>query len=209
MIASVIEHVRVPVFIMVRPRAGHFVFSDDELLVMRREIEMARASGIAGIVTGVLRSDRTIDVERTRQLVETAADLPVTFHRAFDLVKDMSEALDQLIAAGVRRVLTSGGAATALEGASAIARLVDQAGGRIRVMAGGGVRENNVRELIARTHVAEIHTGVSRMVGADPWPRHPGVGIARRSPEDEWAWREVEEEEMRRVVASAKSAPRV
>jgi copper homeostasis protein len=143
---------------MIRPRGGAFVYSDDEIDAMTRDIEHVGSTGIAGIVTGVLTPDARVDVERTRTLVNAAAGLPVTFHRAFDSAANLPDALEQLIQIGVSRVLTSGGAPTALEGASVIAALVDQARERIAIMAGGGIREYNVRDVIARTGVREVHS---------------------------------------------------
>ena len=162
-VASVVEHLRIPVFTIVRPRTGDFVYDEDELRRMLRDVRAAGSAGLAGVVTGILSADGTVDAARTRALVEAAAPLPVTFHRAFDSVADTARALETLIDAGIVRVLTSGGAATALEGANTIAALVRQAGDRIVVLAGGGVRAHNVRDLIARTGVREVH---SRFVGA-------------------------------------------
>ena len=157
LIAAVAERTQIPVVVLIRPRAGGFVFSDDEIDAMSRDIERARTMGIAGIVTGALTPDGRVDVERTRTLVNATAGLPVTFHRAFDSTANLPNALEQLIDLGVSRVLTSGGAATALEGAPVIAALVDQARERIAIMAGGGIREHNVRDVIARTGVREVH----------------------------------------------------
>ncbi|HMJ17082.1 MAG TPA: copper homeostasis protein CutC [Gemmatimonadaceae bacterium] len=160
--AAIIDATKLPVFVLIRPRAGDFVYSDEEIDLMIREVETAGIIGVAGIVTGALRSDHTVDIVQTRALVEAAAGLPVTFHRAFDSTIDTSDALEQLIDLGVTRVLTSGGASTALEGADIIAALVDQARDRITVVAGGGIREHNVSDVIRRTGVREIHT---RFVG--------------------------------------------
>lgn len=157
LIAAVLDETNLPVFVMIRPRGGGFVYSDDEIDQMLRDIERARSTSAAGIVTGVLTPDARVDVERTGALVNAASGLPVTFHKAFDSTDNLPEALEQLIQIGVSRVLTSGGAPTALEGASAIADLVDRARDRIAIIAGGGVREHNVRELIVRTGVREVH----------------------------------------------------
>jgi copper homeostasis protein len=145
LISAVTERVSIPVFVLIRPRGGGFDYGDDNIDVMTRDIELALSLGIDGIVIGALATNGSVDVANTRALVKASEPLPVTFHRAFDFVANLSEALEQLIDAGVQRVLTSGGSATALEGASTIARMVDQARGRIVVMAGGGIRESNVR----------------------------------------------------------------
>jgi len=157
LIAAVAEQTRLPVFVLIRPRAGDFIYSDDEFDQMIRDIELAGRMGIAGIVTGGLTSDGRVDVEHARTLVNAAAGLPVTFHRAIDSAIDLPAALEKAIEAGASRVLTSGGAAAAIDGVDVIAGLVGQAGNRVAVIAGGGIREHNVRDVIARTGVREVH----------------------------------------------------
>jgi copper homeostasis protein len=158
LIAAVVGQTKLPVVVMIRPRGGGFVYSDHEIGAMTRDIELAGAGGIAGIVTGVLAADGHIDIERTRALVSAAAGLPVTFHRAFDSTLNLPDALEQLIQIGISRVLTSGGAATALEGVATIAKLVDQARAWISIIAGGGIREHNARNVVARTGAREVHS---------------------------------------------------
>lgn len=175
LLRTVKERVPISVFAMIRPRGGPFVYSDDELAHMYRDIERAKECGADGIVIGILDRYHRIDLGRTRELVNLAAGVPVTFHRAFDLVPDKLAALDALADAGVKRVLTSGGPATAEEGASMLARLVDHARDRIVVLAGGNVRAHNVRDLVRRTGVREVHarceldpariTGIRRELG--------------------------------------------
>jgi copper homeostasis protein len=156
-VKAVIAAVSIPVFVMVRPRGGDFIYSDAELEQCAREIVAARAVRADGVVLGVLTDHSTIDVERTRTLVRHAGRLPVTFHRAFDATPDPEAALEDLIEAGASRVLTSGGAPTAAEGIEVLRRLAAQARGRIVVIAAGHVRPHNVGDLLARTSVTEVH----------------------------------------------------
>jgi len=158
LIDDVVRGAHIPVFVLIRPRAGDFVYTRPEIDAMIREIALARSSGVAGIVTGALNSDGTVDVDHTSALVKATGGLPVTFHRAFDSTPNLADALEQVIDAGASRVLTSGGAATALEGAAEIASLVDQAGRRISIVAGGSIRAHNVRDVVRWTRVAEIHS---------------------------------------------------
>ena len=144
----------IPGFVLVRPRAGDFVYTDAEHRTMLEQISRARSAGAHGIVTGDLSLDRT------RDLVAAARPLPVTFHRAFDVFPDRSEALERLIDLGVERVLTSGGAPTAPEGAEQIRRLVVQAKGRIAILPGGGIDAHNVARLVKETGVQEVHFSV-------------------------------------------------
>ena len=157
LVAAIVERIQLPVFVLIRPRAGDFVYSESEFDVMIRDIELTRTMGIAGIVSGALDVKGRVNVKRTRSLVKAAGGLPVTFHRAIDSAADLPAALDDAIEAGVGRVLTSGGAPTAREGVDVIAALVLQARERVSIIAGGGIREHNVHEVIARTGVHEVH----------------------------------------------------
>ena len=157
LIADVVEQVGVPVFVMIRPRGGSFVYSTTELEEMRRSIDRARELDVDGFVFGVLNSSNRIDTIRTQSLVDVAADLPVTFHRAFDRVHDRIDALDALMDLGIARVLTSGGAPTAPQGLASLRELVEVAGDDIVILAGGGVRFQNVLELVDETGVQEVH----------------------------------------------------
>ena len=143
---------------LIRPRTGDFVYSVEEIETILEDIEVARDLGVDGIVMGALTAEGRIAVAETRASVEAAGGLPVTFHRAFDVVDDPSHALEELIDIGVRRILTSGGKSTALDGADVIAKLVDQAHDRITIVAGGGIRESNVGEVIERGRVREVHS---------------------------------------------------
>jgi copper homeostasis protein len=199
MIAAVVEAVRIPVFVIVRPRGGDFVYSDDEMDVMRRDASMARELGAAGVVVGVLETAGSIDVGRTRAVLE-AASLPATFHRAFDIVPDQRSALETAIELGVERILTSGGARSAVEGADAIRALVEQAGDRVMVMAGGGIREDNVSDVVSRSRVREIHVRGVRVVNRADHAWKPGVSFRKPLLEDERAWEETDESRIARMV---------
>lgn len=150
-----------PVHGLVRPRGGDFVYSPAEIAVMQRDILHMRELGAAGVVLGLLHRDATVDVEATRRLVQLARPLKVTFHRAFDGTPSLEEALEDVIAAGCDRVLTSGGRSDALQGADVLARLVLQAGDRIEVAIGGGLRLANAAELALRTGASSFHGSLS------------------------------------------------
>lgn len=199
LVATTLEVSGIPVFALIRPRGGDFVYSRSELDVMRRDIDVFLTMGVGGFVIGALSADSTIDVRHTHAMVRAAGSIPVTFHRAFDFTPDLPAALEQLIDAGVQRVLTSGGAPTALEGAETIAGLVERARGRIIVMAGGGIRENNVREVVARTRVSEIHAGVSTPARS-PSSFAKAVKLRKSFPERELDWHELDEARMRQLV---------
>jgi len=204
MIAACRERVSIPLFVIIRPRGGGFVYSASELDVMRRDIVAARGLGADGVVIGVLRRDGRVDEDQARSLVGVAGDLPVTFHRAFDFVPDQSAALETLISAGVTRILSSGGAPTARDGVPVLASLVRQAGNRLVVMAGGGVREENVKEIVDGSGVREVHVRLTRLTRGDGPPLRAGVRVRKALPDDEAAWEETDEERVRRFVSVAK-----
>ena len=154
-----------PIFAMVRPRPGDFRCSAAELDRMEREIDRLRDAGADGLVLGVLDDRGSVDARALERLVARAAGLPVTFHRAFDRAPDARSALDTLIDLGLARVLTSGGAPTALEGADLLAELVERAAGRIVVLPGGNVRAGNAAELSRRTGASELHSSAGGEAG--------------------------------------------
>ena len=151
------ERLRIPIMSMVRPRGGDFCYSDVEFDVMRRDLIAAKALGVNGIVLGLLRPDGTVDADRTRELIDLARPLPVTFHRAFDMTRDPLEALDTLLDLGVDRLLTSGQEPSVLEGLDLIAQLVQRAAGRLIIMPGGGITARNVAKIAAASGVSELH----------------------------------------------------
>ena len=164
LIEAVRAAVRIQVFAIIRPRGGNFAYSDHELNVMRKDIVEAKARGMDGLVLGVLTNENTVDRESTTELIELARPLQVTFHRAFDVCTDMDRALEDVIACGADRLLTSGGKADALKGMHTIAGLRRKAGHRIRIMAGGGIRVSNVRHLALFTGIKEVHTSLNTQV---------------------------------------------
>jgi copper homeostasis protein len=203
MISAVKAAVRIPVFVIVRPRGGGFVHTADELGVMRLDIEAAKMLGADGIVIGVLTKDARVDVEQLRVLVAQAGELPVTFHRAFDLTRDTGEALESLMQCGVKRVLTSGGATTALEGVEAIGTLVRRASGQITIMAGGGIREETVQEIVHRSRVSEVHVRGTRQARVVMSPAAERIRLRKPLPQDESAFDETDERRIREFVRLA------
>ena len=164
LIGAVRERVSIPVAVMIRPRAGDFVYGPDEFRVMEADIRHAILAGANGVVVGPLTADGGIDQEGLKRLVGEAGPVPVAFHRAFDSVTRPLKALDVLIALKVARLLTSGGGVTAYEGRAAIGRLVERAGSELTVIAGGGVTAEHVAALLNATGVREIHlSGVSQV----------------------------------------------
>jgi len=156
-IALARERLTIPLFVLIRARPGDFLYSADEAQIMLRDIENCRQLGCDGVVIGALDADGGIDIELCRQLVRAAGPMQVTFHRAFDAARDLPQALEQVIALGCQRVLSSGGQASAEAGAAMLATLVAQAGGRIGVMAGAGLNAGNIASVASRSGCPELH----------------------------------------------------
>ncbi len=154
------EHLRVPVHVLIRPRSGDFFYSAHEFQLMRKDIQNAKQLGMDGVVLGLLNREFQIDVARTRELVELAHPLQVTFHRAFDQSHSWRDSLKAVIQTGAHRLLTSGCRAKAAEGLSTLARLVHEAKDRIIVMPGGGITPANVVRVLCATSTHEIHASL-------------------------------------------------
>ncbi len=161
--------VRMPVYVLIRPREGHFFYSEGELSVMLRDVALCREAGANGVVVGALDRHGHLHERHLRRLAEAAAGMGLSCHRAFDLVPNTAEALEMLIALGFERVLTSGQATSAWEGRERLHQLVEQAAGRIAVMPGGGITARNIRPLAEATGATEFHLSAKERAQA-PYP---------------------------------------
>ena len=153
-----------PVFPIIRPRGGDFLYTKNEFNAMRSDVLIARKLDYPGIVLGLLNADGSIDTERTKRLVDLASPMEVTFHRAFDRCKDPFKSLEDIIATGCKRILTSGQVANAVDATPLLKTLVEQAGDRIIIMPGSGVRSNNIKEIMQATGAKEIHSSARKMM---------------------------------------------
>jgi copper homeostasis protein len=188
MLAHLLETSSIPVYPIIRPRGGGFVYDDAECDVMLRNLIHVRDQGAPGAVIGALTRGGHVDREVVARLRDAATTMSLTFHRAFDRCRDPFEALEQLVALGINRILTSGQRARAHEGRELIADLVRAADGRISIMAGGGVSESDVGELVRTTGVREIHARASMIVRDEPgWESWAVVPFRTALPGDESA----------------------
>jgi copper homeostasis protein len=192
-----LHRLTVPVMVMIRPRGGDFLYSASEVAVMRRDVETAGTLGAHGVVLGLLHEDGAIDHARTRQLIEAARPMEVTFHRAFDLSRDLAASLDVLLDLGVDRVLTSCGRSAVIDGLDTLAALVERAGEALVVMPGGGIRPENVRAVAAVAGVREVHVGASRWRPSEMRHRVHEVPMGSRYEPDEYL---VEAADVTRIV---------
>ncbi|XP_065071698.1 copper homeostasis protein cutC homolog [Rhopilema esculentum] len=151
------ELVKIPVFVMIRPRGGDFLYSGLDFDVMKKEITIFKSHGADGFVFGILTRDGSIDVTRCQLLKDLCSPSPVTFHRAFDMVTDYKTALEEVISIGCERLLTSGLEPTALEGLDTLKSLIEQANGRIQVMPGGGINKRNLERILKGCGAQEFH----------------------------------------------------
>jgi copper homeostasis protein len=156
--------VTLPFHVMIRPRGGDFLYDAHEFEAMRRDIALAKRLGADGVVLGILDADGNVDVARTRELVDLARPLKVTFHRAFDMTADLFRALEDVCATGATRLLTSGGEQTSLQAPETIAQLIGRAQGRIIVMPGSGIKPENARSFVQQTGAKEIHVGLRSLI---------------------------------------------
>jgi copper homeostasis protein len=161
------------VHVIIRPRGGDFVFDEYEVATMERDVTAAREAGAHGVVIGALTADGDIDRPTIERLLVAAGDRSVTFHRAFDMARDPFAALEELIALGIDRVLTSGQDSSVLEGAPLIADLIDRAAGRIVVMPGGGITARNIDRVIAATGAREVHFAAGEILESTATHRNP------------------------------------
>ena len=152
----------VPIFPIIRPRGGDFLYTDIEFQIMKQDILIAKELGFKGVVIGLLNVDGSIDKIRTAELVSLAQPMQVTFHRAFDRCVDPMQGLEDIIATGCHRILTSGQVPYVANAIPLIKQLVDHANGRIIIMPGSGVRANNINEIIQQTGVVEIHSSARK-----------------------------------------------
>lgn len=188
--------------VIIRPRGYDFLYTEAEMEVMLHDIRIARELGVDGIVIGCLTAAAEVDVDRCERLIDAAGSLDITFHRAFDMTRDRSTALEAIIGLGIRRILSSGGQADVPAGISQLAGLVAQAGDRASIMPGGGVTAENIDEIVRATGVREIHLSARHGVrGGMTW-FNPDCSMGTFSKVDEYGWRETSEE----IVRNAKNA---
>jgi copper homeostasis protein len=161
LMGGVREQLQIPIFAMIRPRGGDFVYSNAEFAAMKSAIASAKKLGMDGVVLGILRQDRRVDVHRTGELIKLVRPLPTTFHRAFDESSDPRQALEHVIQTGAKRILTSGGAKNAPEGAGVLAKLVAAARDRIVIVPGAGINASNIAHVAKETGAREFHSGLS------------------------------------------------
>lgn len=184
------EKIRVPVFPIIRPRGGDFLYSADEYMVMQKDIQLCKQLGFEGVVIGLLHADGTVDATRTKELVSLAYPMEVTFHRAFDRAADPFEALETIIGCGCQRILTSGQVPNAGDAKELLKQLVEKADGRIIIMPGSGVRSANIKEIATFSGAVELHSSARKNSPS-------GMQFKKESMKEDMKNISVDEEEIR------------
>ena len=205
MIALAKDRLHIPFNVIIRPRRGDFLYTESEFDIMRGDIDYAKSMGANGIVLGVLHADGRIDVERTRELVELARPLEVTFHRAFDMAIDPHKALDELIVLGVDTLLTSGQLPTAEQGLSVIAELVKQADGRIRIMPGSGVNPANIKAIVDGSGASEFHFSGKKAVDSPMIYHNSTLSMGGKDVGSEYQRSYADADTIRAIIANAQN----
>jgi copper homeostasis protein len=203
-IRQVVNSLVIPVFVLIRPRAGDFLYSDREFEAMKEDVTFCKEHGAKGVVMGLLKSDGTVDSDRTAELVRLAHPMEVTFHRAFDMTRDPFRALEDIISLGIERILTSGQADNAMNGAILIKQLNNQANNRIIILPGGGITENNAAGLLKKTGAKELHASLRSPVISQMKFRNKNTSMGKPG-QDEYVWMETDSDRVNHLLEQLNS----
>jgi copper homeostasis protein len=200
-IGSARKNLTIDLNVIIRPRGGDFLYTDLEYDIMRRDIEVCGECGIDGIVLGILRSDGTIDLERTAKLIELAHPMEVTFHRAFDMCSDPLQGLEDAIATGAARLLTSGNKNKAEDGIEMLSQLVKQAGKRIIVMPGSGINDLNIASIAINTAAKEFHLTGRKIIDSEMIFRKQNISMGGSHDIAEFSRKVTDPEMIKRIIS--------
>jgi len=204
LIHAVRSAIPIRMHVLIRPRGGDFLYSDEEFDIMRRDIELCRKSGVDGIVIGILNKDGSIDTSRTKTLVELARPLSVTFHRAFDLCNDPVAGLTDVISTGANRLLTSGLKNKASEGAELIKELITRTNNRLIVMPGSGINLSNIEEIKRITGASEFHLTGRKTITSRMEFRREGIRLGGTGDSSEYSRKIVDSDMIRSIISKLK-----
>lgn len=195
------EKLSIPVHVIIRPRGADFCYSDIEFECMKHDIQFCKDQGVEGVVSGILLSSGEVDVIRTKELVDLAKPMSFTFHRAFDMLENPIKALEVLIELGVDRILSSGGRQTAEEGIELLKKMTAKANGRIIIMPGSGVNEENIIKLKNETGAFEFHCSAKKLVQSKMEYKNPNINMGGEGSIPEFEYFEANSEKIRKIVS--------
>ena len=193
------------VMVMLRPRSGDFCYSQGEMRILLEDLDMARAAGASGVVFGALNHDGTIDQSALKRVLVAAEGMDFTFHRAFDVTRDLDEALDVLIDCGVPRVLTSGGEPNVIAGQDVLARLIEKAGERIIILPGGGVKSDMAGAFAQAVGCSEIHLSARHVVDSPMKFRRTDIRMGAERVPPEYVLKHADVQQVREAVDAVRS----
>lgn len=204
MIKQAIELLTIPINVIIRPRGGDFLYTDLEYEVIKKDLLCVKELNANGVVVGFLNKDGSIDVDKINEIIELAKPMEVTFHRAFDMCKDPTIAVSQLIKAGVKRILTSGQKDKAIEGLDLISTLIKMAGNEIIIMPGSGVNANNIVELMEKTKAKEYHSSAMSFIVSDMEYFSDSINMGNSKSKDEFTKIIVDAQKVKALLAKMK-----
>jgi len=194
------EKLNIDINVMIRPRGSDFCYSDDEFEIMKEDIRICKKLGVYGVAFGILLNDGNVDVARSRQLVQIAKPLSITFHRAFDMSPDPFKAIEKIIGLGINRILTAGHKNTVPEGLNLIAQLITKAAGRIIIMPGSGINEENIQEIRDKSGAVEFHLTGKKTVESKMQFRKQGIYMGGLKEIPEYSINFTDAERIRKIV---------
>jgi copper homeostasis protein len=197
------KNISIGLHILLRPRRGDFLYSALEFEIMKKDIAVAKELGADGLVVGILTADGNVDMKRMFDLVELCKPLPVTFHRAFDLTADPFQALDDILQLKISRLLTSGQKATAFEGLDLISKLIKKAGDRLVIMPGGGINEQNIRNIVTESGACECHTSARSKVFSQMEFRRENLAMGAKLELSEYEYMAADADRIMAIRAAA------
>ncbi|KAK6174538.1 hypothetical protein SNE40_017794 [Patella caerulea] len=203
MLKIIKQYVRIPVFVMIRPRGGDFLYDEEELEVMKQDILELKAAEADGFVFGILKIDGSVDVERCTELLSLVKPFPATFHRAIDMCMNPLKELEKIIRMGFTCVLTSGGANTALDGAPVIEQMISQANERIIVMPGGGINSRNLERILRDTGAKEFHCSARSSQNSQMNFRKDGISMGATLSPPEFSIKTTDSSKVQQLVEMA------
>ncbi|RLD49902.1 MAG: copper homeostasis protein CutC [Bacteroidetes bacterium] len=194
------ELLEIEINVMIRPRGSDFYYSDLEFEIMKRDIEFCKKLGVDGVVFGILLPDGNVDIKRLKQLVQLSSPMSITFHRAFDMTPNPFQSLEEIIELGIDRILTAGQKNTAIEGKKIIGKLISKAEGRIIIMPGSGINEDNILELKKGTGATEFHLSGHKKTESKMTYRKNGIFMGGIPQVPEYEIRVTDENHIREII---------